>query len=142
MVIAADTESYRLCAENGYGKIDLKIRLDSATLEWKLIGHWVENVSSDLKTIVLDYLNKVGQATIDQIFDATQIPKNSLYKTLSRLARDGMLSKCGHRRNVMYTRTIGLIGQSDTVSDSGELYYEGDTVRYQTKIISLFLITR
>jgi hypothetical protein len=142
MVIAADSESYRLCAENGYGKIDLKIKLDNTTLEWKLIGRWVEQVSSDLRSTVIDYLNQVGQATIEQIFDATQIPKNSLYKTLSRLVRDNMLSKSGHRRQVLYTRLIGLIGQSDSLSDDANADGDDDRGAYQTNNIFSFSDSR
>ncbi len=119
MVLAADTDCYRLCAENGYGKMDLKIRLDGTTLEWKLIGRWLDQVSSDLKTMVLEYLAQVSEASLDQVFEATQIPKNSLYKTLSRLVRDNMITKAGHRRKIVYKRSIGLIGQSDTLSDDG-----------------------
>jgi replicative DNA helicase len=133
MVLAADSDCYRLCAENGYGKMDLKIRLDGTTLEWKLLGRWTDQVSSDLKSTVLEYLTQVTEATLDQIFDETQIPKNSLYKTLSRLVRDNMLTKAGHRRKIVYRRSIGLIGQSDTLSDDAIAHGDDATGTYRTK---------
>lgn len=121
MVLAADTDCYRLCAENGYGKIDLKIRLDGTTLEWKLMGRWTEAISSDQRSIVEDYLNKVGQATLDKIFEDTQISKPSLYKVLSRLARENFIVKSGNRRQVLYTRSSDLIRLSDELSDDQTL---------------------
>ncbi len=138
IVLAADSDYYRLCAENGYGKIDLKIRIDLTTLEWKLIGRWTEQVSSDLKTTVLDYFAQVGEATLEQIFEATQIPKSSLYKTLSRLVRDQMITKAGHRRQVLYKRSIGLIGQYYTLSDSSNADIGSAIDTYQTKNLFLF----
>ncbi|MBC7971546.1 MAG: AAA family ATPase [Verrucomicrobia bacterium] len=117
MVLAADTDCYRLCAENGYGKIDLKIRLDGTTLEWKLLGRWTEAISSDQRSVIEEYLNKVGQATLDQIFDDTQIPKPSLYKVLSRLARENFIVKSGNRRQVLYTRSSDFIRLSGELSD-------------------------
>jgi hypothetical protein len=117
MVLAADTDCCRLCAENGYGKMDLKIKLDLSTLEWKLLGRWTEAISSDQRTTVEDYINKVGQATLDQIFEDTQIPKPSLYKVLSRLARENFIVKSGNRRQVLYTRSSDFIRLSGEMSD-------------------------
>nr|MBW4474075.1 AAA family ATPase [Stenomitos rutilans HA7619-LM2] len=112
MVLAADSDCYRLCAENGYGKIDLKIRLDCATLEWRLLGRWTEAISSDQRTTVEEYINKVGQATLDQIFEDTQIPKPSLYKVLSRLSRENFIVKSGNRRQVLYRTHLRSQGEA------------------------------
>ncbi len=133
LVLAADNDCYRLCAENGYGKYDLRIRLDQTTLEWKLMGRWQETISSDQRSQVEDYLNKVGQATLDQIFEATQIPKASLYKVLSRLAKDNFLTREGHRRSVLYTRSSDLIRLSDDLSDDANPDRESVRGTYLTK---------
>jgi hypothetical protein len=118
LVLAADNECYRLCAENGYGKTDLKIRLDQTTLEWKLMGRWQpDQIPSDQRAIIEDYLNKVGQATLEGIFEDTQIPKSSLYKVLSRLTKEGFITKAGNRRQVLYTRSSDFIRLSDELSD-------------------------
>lgn len=133
LVLAADQQCYRLCAENGYGKVDLRIRLDGTTAEWKLLGRWQEQISSDQRSIVEDYLNKVGQATLEQIFEDTQISKASLYKVLSRLVKDGYISKSGHRRQVLYTRSSDLIGLSGELSDDGNSHPDDDRDTYLTK---------
>lgn len=133
MVLAADSDCYRLCAENGYGKIDLKIRLDGSTLEWKLLGRWTEAISSDQRTTVEDYINKVGQATLDQIFEDTQIPKPSLYKVLSRLARENFIVKSGNRRQVLYTRSSDFIRLSDDFPDDAIAHGDDARGTYLTK---------
>ncbi|MFY7929624.1 MAG: hypothetical protein ACOVS5_12205, partial [Oligoflexus sp.] len=104
-------------------------------LEWKLIGRWTETISSDQRTIVESYLNKVGQATLDQIFDETQIPKPSLYKVLSRLTKDGFIAKSGHRRQILYTRSSDLIRLSGDLSDDGNVYPDSARGTYLTKNI-------
>lgn len=139
MVIAADSDCFRLCAENGYGKVDLKIRLDSTTLEWKLLGRWTTTISSDQRTAVEEYINKVGQATLDQIFEDTQIPKASLYVVLSRLARENYLIKSGNRRQVLYTRSPNLIKQLDDLLDDAIAHPDDVRGTYLTKNISSLL---
>jgi hypothetical protein len=104
LVLAADDRCYRLCAENGYAKSDLKIALDLTCLTWKLLGRWNPEANEAQGTQVIEYLSQVTNATIEQIYLTTQIPKQSLYKVLSRLVRDGMIAKTGSRKAILYSR--------------------------------------
>lgn len=105
MVIAASENNYRLCVETGYAKDDLKVRLNSETLEWKLLGRWTApDIADNHREAVSEFVCKVGQATFDEIHAYTQIPKWSLYKVLSRLSADGFLSKAKQGRQNVYSR--------------------------------------
>jgi AAA domain len=106
LVLAADNQCYRLCAENGYTKQDLKVLLDVNNLTWRLLGNWNPNVNSDQKTQVLECLTKVGSASLEQIAKITNLPRNSLYVALSRLAQEGMITKTGSRKAVTYSRVV------------------------------------
>lgn len=109
LVLAADDRCKRLCAENGYTKVDLKIALDPNDLTWKLLGKWNPETNEAQGTQVLDYLSQVTDATIEQIHLTTEISKPSLYKVLSRLVHDGMISKSGSRKAILYSRLRSLV---------------------------------
>ncbi|MFH7243566.1 MAG: AAA family ATPase [Spirulina sp.] len=106
LILAADDRSYRLYVENGWGKLDLQVLLDAHTLQWRLIGNWVgPNVDLPQKDRVLNYLGQVGKATIDQISEATNLPKRSLYEVLKRLQADEMIEKHGSRQASIYVKS-------------------------------------
>ncbi|MGB3492793.1 MAG: AAA family ATPase [Elainellaceae cyanobacterium] len=118
IIIAPADNSYRLVAENGHGKHDLKVRLDVNSLEWKLMGRWSPSVNLDQRQQAIDYLNKVGSATIDQIATETQLPKRSLYTVLARLVGDDIVEKTGTRQSAIYSRPIQQIQQLNSVLNS------------------------
>jgi AAA domain len=109
LVLAADDRCRRLCAENGYTKVDLKIALDPNDLTWKLLGRWNPEINEAQGTQVIDYLSQVTNATIEQIHLTTEIAKPSLYKVLSRLVHDGMISKTGSRKAIQYSRLRSVV---------------------------------
>jgi hypothetical protein len=133
LVIAPGKESYRLVAENGFGKHDLAVRIDVNTLEWKLLGKWSPVVNLDMKTKALEYLNKVGQATCEQISMETASPMKSMHVALSRLVADGLIEKHGNRRGAVYVRPIQLIQQLNSVLNSENEDGEKAKVPYSTK---------
>lgn len=140
LILAAGDQKYRLAVENGWGKHDLDVLLDVTCQKWKLLGNWVgENIDLTQKDRALDFLNQIGQATIDQIAEATNLPKASLYKVLSRLQKDDMVTKIGHRANAVYARTrIGQIGQSDCLSNPSNSVSESDRASIgQKNILSI-----
>lgn len=105
LVLAADESSYRLCVENGWGKLDLKVLLDAHTLEWKLLGNWAgPQVDLSQKDQVLNFLNQVGAAQLNAISEATNLPKRSLYEVLKRLQADDQVEKRGDRNSAVYAR--------------------------------------
>lgn len=130
LVIAPGENCYRLAVENGWGKHDLKIRLDSTRLEWKLLGRWNPIVNLDQRETVLNYLNLVGSSTIDTIAQETGVPKRSLYTVLDRLIADELIVKTGTRKAAVYQRPIQPIQllncllnspNEDSVSDTGPI---------------------
>jgi hypothetical protein len=133
LVIAPGKESYRLVAENGFGKHDLAVRIDTNTLEWKLLGKWSPVVNLDMKTKALEYLNKVGQATCEEISLETASPMKSMHVALSRLVADGLIEKHGNRRGAVYIRPIQLIQQLNRVLNSENEDEERAKVPYSTK---------
>lgn len=133
LVIAPADDCYRLVAENGHGKHDLRIRLDVNTLEWKLLGRWAPTINMDQRQIALDYLNKVGSATIDQIAHETQLPKRSLYTVLARLVADDLLIKTGTRQSAIYSRPIQQIQLLNSVLNPENPDEESNTSAIQQK---------
>lgn len=106
LVLAADERNYRLCVENGWGKLDMQVLLDAHTLEWRLLGNWMgPNVDLNQKDRVLAYLNQVAAASIDKIAEATNLPKKSLYEVLKRLQADDLIEKRGERLQAVYVRS-------------------------------------
>jgi hypothetical protein len=130
LILAADDRCYRLCYENGWGKADLKVVLDANTLTWRLIGQWNPIVNGSQKDAVIDYLKQHLSASIDQMHRDLDIPKDSLYKVLSRLATSDITEekvvKKGQRRCYVYSlelfhstkALLDTIGQSNTLSNS------------------------
>lgn len=105
LVLAADERNYRLAVENGWGKLDLQIILDANTLEWRLLGNWQgPNVDLNQKDRVLAYLNQVASAGIDQIAEACNLPRKSLYEVLKRLQSEDLVEKRGERMQAVYVR--------------------------------------
>lgn len=133
MVLAASDRKYRLCVENGWGKHDLDVVLDVNTLNWKLLGNWAgPAVDINQKDRVMDYLNKVGSATLAQVSEGTNLPRASLYEVLRRLQMDGMLVKRGERKAAVYVRSsIQLIQQLDSVLDSRNADPDGKNNSFQ-----------
>jgi DNA-binding transcriptional ArsR family regulator len=118
-VLAPEDKNYRLCVENGWGKHDLKIRLDPDTLLWTLLGKWTpENVNQTQQEKVLDYLNKVVSTSIDVLNEVLDIPKSSLYVVLRRLQHEGIVHKRGSGVHSVYTRkSIEQIEQLNNLLD-------------------------
>lgn len=122
LILAADERNYRLAVENGWGKLDLQILLDANTLEWRLLGNWLgPNVDVNQKDRVLAYLNQVASAGIEQISEATNLPKRSLYEVLKRLQCEDLIEKRGERMQAVYVRKaatqIELLEKTLTVTD-------------------------
>lgn len=140
MVIAkSDGGHYRIAYENGWGKGDLSVVLDANTWSWKLLGNWQPSQEgSSHKQLIIDTLQRLGSATVDQIFDATQIPKKSLYKALERLQVSEVASekviKEGSRRSFTYRLPLfDTIRQLDTLSNSANANLEKDTAYIRQK---------
>lgn len=140
MVIAAGERDYRLVVENGWGKHDLKVVLDANTLKWKALGNWQPSQpeNSSQKDQILDFLRKTQQATLEQIHEATGIPKKSLYEQLSRLQASDIAEekvvKEGSRRNFTYRRALfNTIQQLNSVLNSGNPDPENDRGAIQQK---------
>lgn len=138
LIIAADERNYRLCYENGWGKGDLNIVLDANTLTWRLIGKWAPTINGDQKTRVVEYLKQCQSASIDQMHADLNIPRDSLYKVLSRLALSDIAEekviKEGRKRCYVYRLAIfhqakallDYIGQSNTLSNSANTDGQSD----------------
>ncbi len=131
MVIAAGERDYRLVVENGWGKHDLKVLLDANTLEWKLLGKWNPVTNLTQRDQILDFLRKTGQSSIEQISEATGIPKKSLYEQLSRLQisedANEKVVKEGKRRNYTYRLALfNTIQQLNSVLNSENSNPESD----------------
>lgn len=125
LVLAADERNYRLCVENGWGKLDLQIILDANTLEWRLLGNWMgPNVDLNQKDRVLAYMNQVAGASIDQIAEATNLPKKSLYEVLKRLQAEDLIEKRGEQRAAVYVRCAAT--QIELLEKTIALDVEGD----------------
>ncbi|MGG6296290.1 AAA family ATPase [Leptolyngbya sp. AN02str] len=146
LVLAADERNYRLCVENGWGKLDLQVLLDANTLEWRLLGNWLgPDVDLSQKDRVLNYLNQVGSAQLNQIAEATNLPKRSLYEVLKRLQCDDLVEKRGDRQAAVYVRkSIQQIQQlnsvlncsnPDTDSDRGPIQQNNFSPSSSEKVI-------
>lgn len=142
-IIAADDKNYRLVVENGWGKHDLKVVLDAHTLNWRMLGKWNTNINNDQKGQVLDLLRQTGAATLEQIHEATAIPKKSLYEVLSRLQRseiaeEKVVKEGGRRKYTYRLAVIETIQLLNSVLNSSIPNGETDSGYIQQKnIISL-----
>lgn len=139
LILTADDRNYRLCVENGWGKLDLQVLLDANTLQWRLLGNWVGgNVDLSQKDRVLNYLTQVGSANIDQIAEATQLQKRSLYEVLKRLHADEMIQKRGSRTSAVYIREgIQQIQQLNALLNSENTDSESDTGSIQQNTLQV-----
>lgn len=118
MVIIPSDSCYRLIAENGHtDNLDLRVRIQPDTLEWRLLGNWQPRVDGDMKTQILDHLNLVGQATVTQVAEALNFNAASVSTTLHRLQADDMVVKTGGkgRTPATYIRSANLSQQLDTL---------------------------
>lgn len=107
LVLAKTKKDYRLVIENGETEgQDLFVKLNPADLTWKLLGKWNLNVNLSQKDRVIKYLGTYSPSSLEDIAEATGIPKRSLYQVLIRLIRD---------------KTI--VRQNSTNSCSKTLYY-------------------
>jgi hypothetical protein len=118
MVIIPSDSCYRLIAENGHtDNLDLRVRIQPDTLEWRLLGNWQPRVDGDMKTQILDHLNLVGQATVTQVAEALNFKAASVSTALYRLQADDMVVKTGGkgRTPATYIRSANLSQQLDTL---------------------------
>lgn len=133
IIAPADNNTYRLAVENGWGKHDLKTRLNTDCLEWQLLGKWSPLINVAQKDLALDFLNKVGSATLDTISEQTGIAKRSLHVVLDRLRRDGMVEKVGSQRAAVYQRPVQQVQQLNSLLNSAKPDPSGDRAVDQQK---------
>jgi hypothetical protein len=114
IVIVPAEQGYRLLAENGYSdRMDLNVRINPETLEWKLCGNWTPRVDGDMKAQILDHLNLHGEATVAEIASDLSFNAASVSTVMSRLHRDDMVTKIGGKGRIpaRYTRCSNLLKQ-------------------------------
>jgi hypothetical protein len=114
IVIVPGDGSYRLLAENGFSdRLDVAVRINPENLEWKLMGNWQPRIDGDMKAQILDHLNLVGEATVAEIATALNFNAASVSTIMSRLHRDGLVSKRGGRGRSpgLYMRSLNLLKQ-------------------------------
>ncbi|MBN8559958.1 MAG: AAA family ATPase [Leptolyngbya sp. UWPOB_LEPTO1] len=106
LILAAGDRNFRLLAENGWGKHDLNILLDANTLQWRLLGHWNPMVNGEQKEMVLEFMRHTEKASLEELHEALNIPKRSLYTVLDRLQTTDIagekIVKEGKRRSYFY----------------------------------------
>lgn len=128
IVIVPGESSYRLLAENGYAdRLDVSVRIVPDTLEWKLLGNWQPRIDGDMKTQILDHLNLIGESTVSEIAKDLNFNATSVGTALSRLSRDGVITKTGGvgRLPARYSRSLNLLKQLETQFET----YNPDSVR-------------
>ncbi|BAU09682.1 hypothetical protein LEP3755_01550 [Leptolyngbya sp. NIES-3755] len=116
MVMLPGEHSYRLISENGWSdRLDLNVRIQPDTLEWKLLGNWNPRVDGDMKQQILDHLNLIGEATIQEIATELNFNAGSVCTILHRLQREDMVEKIGGtgRQLAHYKRSANLSQQLD-----------------------------
>lgn len=114
IVIVPGDGSYRLLAENGYSdRLDLNVRINPDTLEWKLLGNWQPRVDGDMKAQILDHLNLYGLTTIAEISKVLNFNPASVSTVMARLHRDGLVFKQAGkgRQPGLYSRSSNLLKQ-------------------------------
>lgn len=137
MVMIAEDSCYRLISENGWtDRMDLKVRINSDTLEWKLLGNWQPRIDGDMKAQILDHLNLVGQATIQDIASALNFNAGSVTTVLHRLQREDMVEKIGGRGRQLahYKRSANLCQQLDVLLGQPNLDTASNTACPNKKI--------
>ncbi len=116
MVIIPADNCYRLIAENGHtDNMDLRIRINPATLEWRLLGNWQPRIDGDMKDQILDHLNLVGEATVTEVAESLNFKASSVSTALYRLQADDMVIKKGGKgpRPARYMRSANYSQQLD-----------------------------
>jgi DNA-binding MarR family transcriptional regulator len=133
IVIVPGDSSYRLLAENGFSdRLDVSVRINSDTLEWKLLGNWTPRIDGDMKTQIIDHLNLTGDATVAEIAADLNFNAGSVSTIMSRLYRDDLVSKVAGKggKPAIYKRLSNSLKQleaqfeasnADTASDTGSL---------------------
>ncbi|MGG6266288.1 AAA family ATPase [Leptolyngbya sp. AN03gr2] len=114
MVMLPGEHSYRLISENGWSdRLDLNVRIHPDSLEWKLLGNWNPRVDGDMKQQILDHLNLIGEATIQEIATELNFNAGSVCTILHRLQREDMVEKIGGtgRQLAHYKRSANLSQQ-------------------------------
>lgn len=117
IVIVPGEHSYRLLAENGYAdRLDVNVKVNPETLQWKLIGNWQPRVDGDMKEQILDHLNLFGEATVAEVAKSLSFNAASVSTIMSRLNRDGLVDKKGGsgRLPARYMRSSNLLKQLET----------------------------
>ena len=140
LVIIPGEGSYRLLAENGYAdRLDVNIKINPETLEWKLIGNWTPRIDGDMKAQILDHLNLFGEATVSEVAASLNFNAASVSTIMSRLTRDGVTSKRGGlgRTPARYTRSSNLLKQLETQFEHPNPDSVSDTSLLKQKTLSM-----
>jgi AAA domain len=130
IVIVPGDSSYRLLAENGFSdRLDVSVRINSDTLEWKLLGNWTPRIDGDMKTQIIDHLNLTGDATVAEIAADLNFNATSVSTIMSRLHRDSVVSKVGGkgRTPAIYRRSTNLLKQLEAQFEHPNVDTKGDT---------------
>lgn len=136
MVIIPADNCYRLMAENGHtDNMDLRIRINPATLEWRLLGNWQPRVDGDMKDQILDHLNLVGEATVTEVAESLNFKASSVSTALYRLQADDMVIKQGGKgpKPARYARSANYSQQLDGLLALANPDGESDTALRQQK---------
>ncbi|PZO55460.1 MAG: hypothetical protein DCF15_10445 [Phormidesmis priestleyi] len=136
MVIIPADNCYRLIAENGHtDNMDLRIRINPATLEWRLLGNWEPRVDGDMKDQILDHLNLIGEATVTEVAKSLNFKASSVSTILYRLQADDMVIKVGGKgpRPARYMRSANYRQQLDSLLAVANPDGESDTALRQQK---------
>lgn len=130
IVIVPGDSSYRLLAENGFSdRLDVSVRINADTLEWKLLGNWTPRIDGDMKTQIIDHLNLTGDATVAEIAASLNFNAGSVSTIMSRLYRDNVVSKVAGkgRSPAIYKRSSNLLKQLNVQFEHPNVDTTGDT---------------
>ncbi len=132
---------WRLVVENGsFAKQDIQTRLDANTLTWKTLAKWTPEVNLSHEERVLEYLDKTGSASVQQVADECGIPTKSCYTVLTRLVQKQMLGKQGTQRSAVYIRPVQRVQQLNSLLNCGNSEPESDRGRSSTKDKNIFSV--
>jgi predicted transcriptional regulator len=132
---------WRLVVENGsFAKQDIQTRLDANTLTWKPLAKWTPEINLSHEERVLEYLDKVGSASVQQVADECGIPTKSCYTVLTRLVQKQMLVKQGTQRSAVYIRPVQQVQQLNSLLNCQNADSESDRDRSSTKDKNIFSV--
>jgi hypothetical protein len=136
-VILPGENCYRLVTENGYGKEDLKIRLNPENWGWDLLGKWNPTIDGSQKDQILEYLRLTTQATVSQISEGTGLASKTVGTVLGRLQADDMVTKIGGkgRQPAVYCRSSNLLQQLEQKLEHPNPVAASDVGLLQQKIL-------